>query len=85
MECFDTSNIHWREAVGAMTVFVGGFPEKSEYRRFKIKTVERIADYSMMAEMIWRRFRSLIEYESTHEGRRSDRPYLVVIEGGKGQ
>src|SRR5271169_1181956 len=50
IECFDISNIHGDEAVGAMTVFVDGFPEKSQYRKFKIKTVEGIDDYAMMAE-----------------------------------
>jgi excinuclease ABC subunit C len=61
IECFDISNIQGDEAVGAMTVFVDGFPEKSQYRKFKIKTVEGIDDYSMMAEMISRRFKRLAD------------------------
>lgn len=87
IECFDISNIHGDEAVGAMTVFVDGFPQKSEYRRFKIRTVSGIDDYSMMAEMVGRRFRRLIEPE-TKEGKKAnkqDPPDLVVIDGGKGQ
>ena len=88
IECFDISNIHGNEAVGAMTVFVDGFPEKSEYRKFKIRTVSGIDDYSMMAEMIGRRFRRLIEPETMQGGKarkkESDPPDLVVIDGGKG-
>jgi excinuclease ABC subunit C len=79
IECYDISNIRGKEAVGAMTVFVDGFPEKSQYRKFKIKTVTGIDDYSMMAEMIGRRFRKLKE-----SGKRWAPPDLVVIDGGKG-
>jgi excinuclease ABC subunit C len=83
IECFDISNIHGKEAVGAMTVFIDGFPEKTEYRKFKIKTVEGINDYAMMAEMIGRRFRKLVEHDQDTK-KRSDPPDLVVIDGGKG-
>ncbi len=61
IECYDISNLHGNEAVGAMTVFIEGFPDKSQYRKFKIKTVKGIDDYSMMAEMISRRFKRLSE------------------------
>ncbi len=81
IECYDISNIRGKDAVGAMTVFVDGFPEKSQYRKFKIRTVSKIDDYSMMAEMIDRRFRRLKEGE---EGKRWSQPDLVVIDGGKG-
>ena len=81
IECFDISNIHGNEAVGAMTVFSDGFPQKSEYRKFRIKKVNRIDDYSMMAEMIGRRFRRL----SDNAGKkRWAQPDLVVIDGGRG-
>ena len=81
IECFDISNIHGNEAVGAMTVFSDGFPQKSEYRKFRIKKVNRIDDYSMMAEMIGRRFRRL----SNNAGKkRWAQPDLVVIDGGRG-
>ncbi|MFI5419835.1 MAG: excinuclease ABC subunit UvrC [Nitrososphaerales archaeon] len=86
IECFDISNIRGQEAVGAMTVFVDGFPEKSQYRKFKIKTVHKIDDYSMMAEMISRRFKHLTE-PKTEEGKRpwaNQQPDLVIIDGGKG-
>jgi excinuclease ABC subunit C len=91
IECFDVSNIRGSEAVGAMTVFVNGFPERSEYRKFKIKTVEGIDDYAMMAEMIGRRFRRLLSKRDGEGGvRRSGRrfskgiPDLVLIDGGRG-
>ena len=85
IECFDISNIRGQEAVGAMTVFLDGFPDKSQYRKFKIKTVHKIDDYSMMAEMISRRFKHLTE--QPEEGKRlwaNQQPDLVIIDGGKG-
>ncbi len=82
IECFDISNIRGNEAVGAMTVFSDGFPEKSQYRKFKIKTVGRIDDYSMMAEMISRRFHH-IEPREKKQWAKSP-PDLVVIDGGRG-
>ncbi|MDA4111457.1 MAG: excinuclease ABC subunit UvrC [Thaumarchaeota archaeon] len=85
IECFDISNIRGQEAVGAMTVFVDGFPDKSQYRKFKIRTVTGIDDYSMMAEMISRRFKRLTEPKEY--GKRpwaNDQPDLVIIDGGRG-
>lgn len=79
IECFDISNLQGNEAVGAMTVFVDGFPEKSQYRKFRIKTVKGIDDYSMMAEMISRRFNRLYDTNWAKA-----QPDLVVIDGGKG-
>ncbi len=84
IECFDISNIHGEEAVGAMTVFVNGFPEKGQYRRFKIKTVQGINDYLMVQEVIKRRFRRLLDPESSKKFN-DDPPNLVVIDGGRGQ
>ncbi len=85
IECFDISNIHGDEAVGAMTVLTEGFPEKSQYRKFKIKTVSGIDDYSMMAEMIGRRFRRLLEQSSNGKSSKfGEQPDLVVIDGGRG-
>ena len=76
MECFDISNIMGQEAVGSMVVFVNGEPARSDYRRFRIKTVKGIDDYSMMREVIRRRYGRATE-ETTL-------PDLVVIDGGKG-
>jgi excinuclease ABC subunit C len=81
IECYDISNIRGKEAVGAMTVFVDGFPEKNQYRKFRIRTVAGIDDYSMMAEMIGRRFRKLQEGDSRWA---NSQPDLVIIDGGKG-
>ena len=93
IECFDVSNTHGSDAVGAMTVFTDGFPDKSQYRRFKIKTVRGIDDYSMMAEMISRRFWRLRDEaregpgasKKTEQSRWArNPPDLVVIDGGRG-
>jgi excinuclease ABC subunit C len=86
IECFDISNIHGDQAVGAMTVFINGFPERNAYRKFRIKTVSGIDDYSMMQEMIGRRFKRLLEADSKQREHGYDEPpNLVVIDGGKGQ
>ena len=79
IECFDISNIQGDEAVGAMTVFIDGFPDKSQYRKFGIRSVSGIDDYSMMAEMISRRFKHLSEARFARE-----EPDLVIIDGGRG-
>lgn len=77
IECFDISNLSGSEAVGSMAVFFNGVPDKSSYRRFKIKTVEGIDDYAMMREVIQRRFQRMLEEDAVC-------PDLVVIDGGKG-
>lgn len=82
IECFDISNIRGNEAVGAMTVFFDGFPQKSEYRKFKIKTVKGIDDYSMMAEMVSRRLHRLMDTGDKKWS--SSQPDLIVIDGGRG-
>jgi len=94
IECYDISNIQGTDAVGAMTVFEGGVPKKTDYRRFKIKTIEGANDYAMMAEMLERRLkRGLIEQDSLKSQTGSTPPNikfakfpdLIVIDGGKGQ
>ncbi len=77
MEGFDISNIAGREPTASMVVFLDGKPARSEYRRFKIKSVKGIDDYEMMREVIKRRFTRLLE-------ERQAPPDLVVIDGGKG-
>ena len=77
IECFDISNIHGKEAVGSMVVFRDAKPRRSEYRRFKIRTVEGIDDYRMMREVVGRRYRRLL-------GEKTALPDLVVIDGGRG-
>ncbi|MDO8750414.1 MAG: excinuclease ABC subunit UvrC [Dehalococcoidia bacterium] len=61
MECYDISNIQGTNSVGSMVVFEGARPKNSHYRRFQIKSVEGVDDYSMMQEMLRRRFRRLSE------------------------
>ena len=78
IECFDISNIMGQQSVGSMVYFLNGKPEKSQYRRFKIKEVEGIDDFKMMAEVVRRRYGRL-----KREGLLF--PDLIVVDGGKGQ
>ena len=78
IETFDISNIMGNQAVGSMVSFLNGRPDKNNYRRFKIKEVEGIDDFKMIAEVVWRRYRRL-----KNEGKMF--PDLIVIDGGKGQ
>ena len=78
IECFDISNHGETFAVGAMSRFVDGRPDKSGYRKFKIKTVKGRDDFAMIGEIIKRRYHRLSQ-EKGHL------PDLVVIDGGKGQ
>ena len=78
IESFDISNIHGQDAVASMVVFKNGKPKKSEYRKFRIKTVEGIDDFRMMAEVIERRMRRLIREDK-------NLPDLILVDGGKGQ
>ncbi|MXY46492.1 MAG: excinuclease ABC subunit UvrC [Chloroflexi bacterium] len=59
IECYDISNIQGTNAVGSMVVFEDGKPKKAHYRRFQIKSVKGVDDYSMMREMLTRRFKRL--------------------------
>lgn len=78
IECFDISNIMGQQAVGSMVSFLNGRPDKSNYRRFKIKMVEGIDDFQMMAEVVRRRYTRL-----KNEG--AIFPDLIIVDGGKGQ
>ena len=87
IECYDISNISGTNPVGSMVVFENGSPTPNKYRRFKIKNIPGIDDYSMMQEMLERRFKRL--NESTSDNISSDQnwktmPDLIVIDGGKG-
>ena len=81
MECYDISNISGVDKVGSMVVFIDGEPDKTSYRRFKIKTVEGANDYASHQEMMRRRLAKL----GTEEEERFQKPDLIVIDGGKGQ
>lgn len=78
IEAFDNSNIMGTSAVSAMVVFIDGKPNKNEYRKFKIKTVEGPDDYASMREVIYRRYSRILK-----EG--LPFPDLIIIDGGKGQ
>lgn len=75
VEGYDISNISGTEATGSMVVFIDGFPTKSEYRKFKIKTISRSNDIEMHKEVIMRRLRHP-EWQF---------PDLMVIDGGRAQ
>lgn len=78
IECFDNSNIQGAYPVAGMVRFTDGKPNKSEYRKFNIKTVEGPDDYASMEEVIFRRYKRLVE-----EG--EDLPQLLIVDGGEGQ
>jgi excinuclease ABC subunit C len=78
IECFDNSNIQGAFPVAAMVVFKNARPEKKEYRHFNIKTVEGPNDFASMEEVIFRRYKRLLEEEKPL-------PQLIIVDGGKGQ
>ncbi|ASS74878.1 excinuclease ABC subunit C [Tumebacillus algifaecis] len=77
IEAFDNSNIQGTDAVAAMIVFDDGRPNKKEYRKYKIKTVEGPNDYASMQEVVRRRYTRLLKESAPL-------PDLIVIDGGKG-
>ena len=81
IEAYDISNLGDRFAVGSMVVLEDGKPASSEYRRFKIRSVEGQNDYAMMQEVITRRFRRAIADDEKF----NKLPDLMLIDGGKGQ
>ncbi|MBO5525194.1 MAG: excinuclease ABC subunit UvrC [Clostridia bacterium] len=81
MECYDISNISGVDKVGSMVVFTDGEADKTEYRRFRIKTVEGANDFASLQEVLERRLSKL----GTEEQERFMKPDLIVIDGGKGQ
>lgn len=87
MEAFDISNISGYESVGSMVVYEKGKPKKSDYRKFRIKTVQGADDYASMREVLTRRFeRGLREQEESREMEGfSAFPDLLLMDGGRGQ
>ena len=88
IECYDMSHIQGTDYVGSMVVVEDGLPKKSDYRRFKIKTVDGNNDFAAMAEVLDRRLRSyLLDREKPIEerGKFAYPPNLIVVDGGKGQ
>lgn len=78
IECFDNSNIQGKNPVSACVVFKKASPSKREYRHYNIRTVSGPDDYASMKEVIFRRYKRLLDENSSL-------PQLVVIDGGKGQ
>jgi len=78
IECFDISHIQGSDQVASMVAWEAGRPKRSDYRRFKIRTVEGSDDFAAMGEVVGRRYARLLR-----EGK--DLPDLVLIDGGKGQ
>jgi excinuclease ABC subunit C len=78
IECFDNSNFQGSYPVSAMVCFKNGQPSKAEYRRYHVKTVKGINDFASMKEVVYRRYKRLIEEHQPI-------PQLVIIDGGKGQ
>ncbi len=78
IECFDNSNIQGSNPVAACVVFRNGKPAKKEYRKFNIKTVTGPDDFASMEEVVFRRYKRLMNEDEPL-------PQLVVIDGGKGQ
>jgi excinuclease ABC subunit C len=78
IEAFDNSNIQGSDPVASLVVFENGKPKKSEYRKYKIRTVQGADDFASMAEIVERRVTRLLK-----EGK--DMPDLILVDGGKGQ
>ncbi len=78
IECFDNSNLFGSQAVASMVCFIDGEPATSEYRRFRVKTVEGIDDFASMTEIVGRRYKRILE-------EKKPMPDMIVIDGGKGQ
>ena len=78
IECFDNSNIQGTHPVAACVVFKNGKPSKKNYRHFNIKTVEGPDDFASMQEVVYRRYKRLLDENQPL-------PQLIIIDGGKGQ
>jgi excinuclease ABC subunit C len=82
VECFDISTIHGRHSVASMVVFTAGSPDKSQYRRFKIRMeTDEANDFAMMAEALGRRYAP----ERMADERFGSKPDLLIVDGGKPQ
>lgn len=78
IECFDNSNFQGSYPVAAMVCFKNALPDKKEYRHFHIKTVEGIDDFASMKEIVYRRYKRVLDEQKPM-------PQLIIIDGGKGQ
>ena len=78
IECFDISHLSGTSTVGSMVQFRNGKPDKSNYRRFRIRTVEGIDDFKAIGEVVRRRYTRLLKENRSF-------PNLIIIDGGRGQ
>ena len=78
IECFDNSNFQGSYPVSAMVSFINGLPDKNNYRKFNVKTVQGINDFATMKEVVLRRYKRLVLENQPL-------PQLIIIDGGKGQ
>ena len=78
IECFDNSNLQGSDPVAACVVFKNGKPAKKEYRHYNIKTVEGPDDFASMEEVVFRRYKRLLDEKQSL-------PQLIIVDGGKGQ
>jgi excinuclease ABC subunit C len=89
IECYDMSHIQGTDYVGSMVVMEDGLPRKSEYRRFKVKSVDGNDDFAAMEEVLTRRLSAYIDERgrpaSDRPGRFAYPPQLLLVDGGKGQ
>jgi excinuclease ABC subunit C len=88
IECYDISHTQGQEIVASMVVMEDGLPNRSQYRRFKIKTLDGQDDFAAMAEVIHRRFTRLLQDRERpvgERGRFAYSPNLVLVDGGRGQ
>jgi excinuclease ABC subunit C len=93
IECFDVSHLGGTQTVASMVVFEGGAPKKSDYRRFKVRTLEEgeSDDFAAMAEVLGRRFAQwerqadVSPHDPAYDASFASLPNVVVIDGGKGQ
>jgi excinuclease ABC subunit C len=89
IECYDMSHIQGTDYVGSMVVMEDGLPKKSEYRRFKVRSVGGNDDFAAMEEVLTRRLTAYIDDRALPVGERSGRfsypPQLLLVDGGKGQ
>ena len=88
IECYDMSHLQGTDYVGSMVVMEDGLPRKSEYRRFKVRTVAGNDDYAAMEEVLTRRLTNYLDERDRpveEKGKFAYPPQLLVVDGGKGQ
>ena len=87
IEGYDISNTQGQQSVASMVVFIDGAPAKKEYRRFRIRTVEGANDFASLKEVLGRRYAHALreKEEGIGEGKFTDLPDLILIDGGPQQ